>query len=167
MWRCISRRPRCSGSEGGGTSPFASRLIGDRAVIRAQESRSRNARDLCTSVTSSEHHVTLPQSELYPWFFCSGERTEGGELVALRYRQMNASFVLMLADYESAKYGGTHVSCVNTGTGVVRMQGGIVGGELNWKVLGHRYCRILCRNSLSRASRRGSLRGGGSHLTGV
>jgi type IV secretory pathway TraG/TraD family ATPase VirD4 len=33
---------RCSGSESGGTSQFASRLIGDREVIRHQRSRSRD-----------------------------------------------------------------------------------------------------------------------------
>src|SRR6202042_825605 len=32
---------RCSGSENGGTSLFASRLIGDREVLRRQESRGR------------------------------------------------------------------------------------------------------------------------------
>lgn len=49
---------RCSGSEGGGTSRFASRLIGDREVIRTHQSRSRSGKDWRTSVTSSEHHVT-------------------------------------------------------------------------------------------------------------
>jgi type IV secretory pathway TraG/TraD family ATPase VirD4 len=48
---------RCSGSEGGGTSRFASRLIGDREVVRVQQSRSRNNRDFRSSVTSSEHHA--------------------------------------------------------------------------------------------------------------
>src|ERR1700729_978488 len=33
---------RCSGSENGGTSLFASRLIGDREVLRRQESRGRD-----------------------------------------------------------------------------------------------------------------------------
>src|SRR5476649_992026 len=32
---------RCSASEGGGTSRFASRLIGEREVLRTTESRSR------------------------------------------------------------------------------------------------------------------------------
>jgi type IV secretory pathway TraG/TraD family ATPase VirD4 len=48
---------RCSGSEGGGTSRFASRLIGDREVVRMQQSRSRNSRDFRSTVTSSEHHA--------------------------------------------------------------------------------------------------------------
>jgi len=49
---------RCSGSEGGGTSRFASRLIGDREIVRVHQSRSRSAKDWRTSVTNSEHHVT-------------------------------------------------------------------------------------------------------------
>jgi len=49
---------RCSGSEGGGTSRFASRLVGDREIVRMQQSRSRNSKDWRSSVTSSEHHVT-------------------------------------------------------------------------------------------------------------
>src|SRR3977135_2050220 len=32
---------RCSGSENGGTSQFASRLIGDREIVRRQRSRGR------------------------------------------------------------------------------------------------------------------------------
>jgi type IV secretory pathway TraG/TraD family ATPase VirD4 len=49
---------RCSGSEGGGTSRFASRLIGDREIVRIHESRSRGAKDWRSSVTRSEHHAT-------------------------------------------------------------------------------------------------------------
>jgi type IV secretory pathway TraG/TraD family ATPase VirD4 len=49
---------RCSGSEGGGTSRFASRLIGEREIVRVHQSRSRNSKDWRSSVTSSEHHVT-------------------------------------------------------------------------------------------------------------
>jgi hypothetical protein len=49
---------RCSGSEGGGTSRFASRLIGEREIVRTHESRSRNSRDWRSSLTSSEHQVT-------------------------------------------------------------------------------------------------------------
>ena len=49
---------RCSGSEGGGTSRFASRLIGEREIVRVHQSRSRSAKDWRSSVTSSEHHVT-------------------------------------------------------------------------------------------------------------
>jgi type IV secretory pathway TraG/TraD family ATPase VirD4 len=49
---------RCSGSEGGGTSRFASRLIGEREIVRVHQSRSRNSKDWRSSVTSSEHHIT-------------------------------------------------------------------------------------------------------------
>lgn len=49
---------RCSGSEGGGTSRFASRLIGEREIVRVHQSRSRSPKDWRSSVTSSEHHVT-------------------------------------------------------------------------------------------------------------
>jgi len=46
---------RCSGSEFGGTSQFASRLIGEREVIRTTTSRSRRATDLFSAVTRAEH----------------------------------------------------------------------------------------------------------------
>jgi Type IV secretion-system coupling protein DNA-binding domain len=46
---------RCSGSEHGGTSQFASRLIGEREVTRIATSRSRRATDLWPSVTRAEH----------------------------------------------------------------------------------------------------------------
>ncbi|MBV8341168.1 MAG: type IV secretion system DNA-binding domain-containing protein, partial [Gammaproteobacteria bacterium] len=46
---------RCSGSEHGGTSQFASRLIGEREVMRATYSRSRRATDFFGSITRSEH----------------------------------------------------------------------------------------------------------------
>jgi type IV secretory pathway TraG/TraD family ATPase VirD4 len=49
---------RCSGSEGGGTSRFASRLIGEREIVRVHQSRSRSSKEWRSSVTSSEHHVT-------------------------------------------------------------------------------------------------------------
>jgi type IV secretion system coupling TraD/TrwB family protein len=49
---------RCSANEGGGTSRFASRLIGDREIVRVQTSRSRSPKEWRSSVTSSEHHVT-------------------------------------------------------------------------------------------------------------
>jgi hypothetical protein len=42
----------------GGASRFASRLIGEREIVRMHQSRSRNARDWRSSVTSSEHYVT-------------------------------------------------------------------------------------------------------------
>ncbi|MBS0380708.1 MAG: type IV secretion system DNA-binding domain-containing protein [Proteobacteria bacterium] len=51
---------RCSSSEGGGTSRFASRLIGDRDILRIQESRSRSTQNFRTQVTRSEHHATEP-----------------------------------------------------------------------------------------------------------
>jgi Type IV secretion-system coupling protein DNA-binding domain len=46
---------RCSGSEHGGTSQFASRLIGEREVLRVSTSRSRRATELLSSVTRAEH----------------------------------------------------------------------------------------------------------------
>ncbi len=55
---------RCSGSEHGGTSHFASRLIGEREVIRRQTSRGRdregfwNSRASRRSTNISEQHVT-------------------------------------------------------------------------------------------------------------
>jgi type IV secretion system coupling TraD/TrwB family protein len=49
---------RCSASEGGGTSRFASRLIGEREVLRTTESRSRRSTEWCTSTCHSEHFST-------------------------------------------------------------------------------------------------------------
>jgi hypothetical protein len=46
---------RCSGSEHGGTSQFASRLIGEREVLRTSTSRSRRPTEWVASVTRSEH----------------------------------------------------------------------------------------------------------------
>jgi type IV secretory pathway TraG/TraD family ATPase VirD4 len=57
---------RCSGSENGGTSQFASRLIGDREVLRRQLSRGSDresalsARGGRRSRSISEQHVTEP-----------------------------------------------------------------------------------------------------------
>ena len=54
---------RCSGSENGGTSQFASRLIGEREVVRRQTSRGRDrdgifaARGARRSTSVSEQHV--------------------------------------------------------------------------------------------------------------
>ena len=54
---------RCSGSENGGTSQFASRLIGDREIVRRQTSRGRDresffaARGVRRSTNISEQHV--------------------------------------------------------------------------------------------------------------
>ena len=54
---------RCSGSEHGGTSQFASRLIGEREVIRRQKSRGRDREGLFArqgarrSTSVSEQHV--------------------------------------------------------------------------------------------------------------
>jgi hypothetical protein len=53
---------RCSGSEQGGTSQFASRLIGEREVIRRQTSRGRDrdglfARGSRRSTQVSSQHV--------------------------------------------------------------------------------------------------------------
>jgi type IV secretory pathway TraG/TraD family ATPase VirD4 len=46
---------RCSASEGGGTSRFASTLIGQREVLRSTLSRSRRFTEMLGSVTRSEH----------------------------------------------------------------------------------------------------------------
>ena len=46
---------RCGGSENGGTSQFASRLIGQREVMRTTESRSRRFMQWMPTVTRSEH----------------------------------------------------------------------------------------------------------------
>jgi hypothetical protein len=46
---------RCSGSEHGGTSQFASRLIGEREVTRISISRSRRDAELFGSITQTEH----------------------------------------------------------------------------------------------------------------
>lgn len=51
---------RCSGSEGGGTSRFASALIGQREVLRSTYSRSRRADELLGSLTRSEHLSVEP-----------------------------------------------------------------------------------------------------------
>ena len=55
---------RCSSSEHGGTSQFASRLIGEREIVRQQKSRSRDraglfaARPARRSTNVSDQHVT-------------------------------------------------------------------------------------------------------------
>jgi type IV secretory pathway TraG/TraD family ATPase VirD4 len=57
---------RCSSSEHGGTSLFASRLIGEREVVRRQKSRGRDTQGLFASggVRRSSHvneqHMTEP-----------------------------------------------------------------------------------------------------------
>jgi type IV secretory pathway TraG/TraD family ATPase VirD4 len=49
---------RCSASEGGGTSRFASNLIGEREVMRTTESRSRRPGDWFATRTYSDHVST-------------------------------------------------------------------------------------------------------------
>ena len=51
---------RCSASEHGGTSQFASRLIGQREVVRIARSKSRRPSDFLPSVTDSEHRQIEP-----------------------------------------------------------------------------------------------------------
>jgi hypothetical protein len=51
----------------------------------------------------------VPKIPYYPWFFCSGPRSVGSELVKLQFKQENSSFVLILADYSSSRYGGTRI----------------------------------------------------------
>lgn len=51
---------RCSASQGGGTSHFASRLIGQREVLRTTRSSSRRLTDWFASTTRSEHIAIEP-----------------------------------------------------------------------------------------------------------
>lgn len=51
---------RCSASEHGGTSQFASRLIGQREVVRISRSKSRRPTDFLPSITESEHRQIEP-----------------------------------------------------------------------------------------------------------
>ncbi len=51
---------RSSASEHGGTSQFASRLIGQREVVRVSRSRSRRPTDFLPSITESEHRQIEP-----------------------------------------------------------------------------------------------------------
>jgi hypothetical protein len=49
---------RCSASEGGGTSRFASRLIGEREVLRTTQSRSQRPTEWLAAISRSEHFST-------------------------------------------------------------------------------------------------------------
>lgn len=51
---------RCSASEGGGTSRFASTLIGQREVLRTTRSRSRRPGEFLSSLTHGEHFSIEP-----------------------------------------------------------------------------------------------------------
>jgi type IV secretory pathway TraG/TraD family ATPase VirD4 len=51
---------RCSASEAGGTAQFASRLIGEREIIRTQITKSRRPGEFQPSTSRSEHHLTEP-----------------------------------------------------------------------------------------------------------
>jgi len=51
---------RSSASEHGGTSQFASRLIGQREVVRISRSKSRRPTDFLPSITESEHRQIEP-----------------------------------------------------------------------------------------------------------
>ncbi|MFI4909181.1 MAG: type IV secretion system DNA-binding domain-containing protein [Steroidobacterales bacterium] len=51
---------RCSASEHGGTSQFASRLIGQREVVRISRSKSRRPSEFLASITESEHRQIEP-----------------------------------------------------------------------------------------------------------
>ena len=51
---------RCSASEQGGTSQFASRLIGQREVVRISRSKSRSPSHFLPSITESEHRHIEP-----------------------------------------------------------------------------------------------------------
>jgi type IV secretory pathway TraG/TraD family ATPase VirD4 len=49
---------RCSASENGGTARFASRLIGEREIIREQTTKSRRPTDFLANRSVAEQHVT-------------------------------------------------------------------------------------------------------------
>ena len=49
---------RCSASEGGGTARFASKLIGEREIIRQNISRSHHPREWRATTTASQQYVT-------------------------------------------------------------------------------------------------------------
>src|SRR6185312_12550981 len=51
---------RCSASEHGGTSQFASRLIGQREVVQISRSKSRSPTSFLPSITESEHRHIEP-----------------------------------------------------------------------------------------------------------
>jgi len=51
----------------------------------------------------------VPQIPYYPWFFCSGPRSGDSKPVKLQFTQKSAQFVLILADYDSSRYGGVQV----------------------------------------------------------
>jgi len=54
---------RCSGSEHGGTSQFASRLIGEREVVRRQTSRARD-REHCFAVRGARRSTSVSQQHV-------------------------------------------------------------------------------------------------------
>ena len=51
---------RCSASEHGGTARFASRLIGEREIVRLTRTRSRRPGELLSSVSDTEHWQVEP-----------------------------------------------------------------------------------------------------------
>jgi type IV secretory pathway TraG/TraD family ATPase VirD4 len=51
---------RCSASEMGGTSQFASRLIGEREVVQLTQSKTRGPTDWVATTTTTEHHRFEP-----------------------------------------------------------------------------------------------------------
>jgi hypothetical protein len=51
----------------------------------------------------------VPKMRSFPYIECSGSRPGDSDLVKLRFKQVNASFVLLQADYASSRYGGIHV----------------------------------------------------------
>jgi hypothetical protein len=54
---------RCSGSEHGGTSQFASRLIGEREVVRKQTSRARD-REFWFATHSGRRSTSISQQHV-------------------------------------------------------------------------------------------------------
>jgi type IV secretory pathway TraG/TraD family ATPase VirD4 len=53
---------RCSASEDGGTSQFASRLIGQRQVLQYTKARTRSSRQWRTSSTTTSEHLAVEQA---------------------------------------------------------------------------------------------------------
>ena len=62
--RAVSRFLRCSASEGGGTAQYASRLIGEREVVRFARSQSRSSGPTFGSGHDTKGHSEQTTTEL-------------------------------------------------------------------------------------------------------
>jgi hypothetical protein len=56
----VTSTTRRAAGRRGGTAQFASRLIGEREIIRTQITKSRKRGEFQPSTSRSEHHVTEP-----------------------------------------------------------------------------------------------------------